>query len=88
MRKIERVIGEKVSPEMQDMAKNLRNLATLVEGGTCVAVAIAWVQTEDNGPKPNETFCGDEYGTTLLGATALLQFNLAKAIHDDDHVQS
>lgn len=86
MRVIEKKVGESVSPDMLNMAKNLRNLATLVEGGTCVAVAIAWILVEDKGPTPNETFCGDEFGTTLLGATSLLQHSLAKAIYDDDRV--
>jgi TPP-dependent pyruvate/acetoin dehydrogenase alpha subunit len=82
MRTIGKVVGENVSPEMQDMAKNLRNLATLVEGGTCVAVGVAWALNENGKRSANNTFCGDDAGSTLLGGVTLLQHGLIKAINE------
>jgi len=83
MRVIEKKVGKSVSPEMLDMAKNLRNLATLVEGGTCVAVAIAWLQTSDDGHTAHNTFCADNGRYTLMGAVSVLQNKLSWQIGKD-----
>lgn len=84
MRTIERVIGESVSPEMQQEARNLRNLATLIEGGNAVAVAYAWVAKDENTVSltTNHTWCGDTGSMQMLGAVALMQVRLAQAVDD------
>jgi hypothetical protein len=82
MRVIEKVVGENVSAEMIQEAKNLRNLATLVEGGTVVAVAYAWVEKDGEGLATQSTFCGDRGHTTLMGAVSMMKHRLAKAIDD------
>lgn len=83
MRVIERAVGEGVSEDMLQEAKNLRLLATLIEGGTCVGVAFAWVQTKegDNDLHAFSNFCGDKGCYTILGAVSVLQHKLARAVH-------
>lgn len=83
MRTIERKVGESVSPEMLQEAKNLRNLATCIESGLYVAVAYAWVEKDGEGLATQSTFCGDRGHTTLMGAVSMMKHRLAKAIDDD-----
>lgn len=84
MRAIERKINETVSPEMLEQAKSLRHLATLIEGGTAVAVAYAWVEDEDGNNVSQSTFCGDYGKMTLLGEVAMLKDRLIGAIANRD----
>lgn len=84
MRTIERKVGEAVSPEMLQQAKNLRNLATLVEGGTAVAVAYAWVEQTENGYDCHSTFCGDNARYTLAGVVNVLSTRLSAVIGEND----
>jgi len=81
MRVIEKKVGEGVSPEMLQEAKNLRNLATLIESGTVVAVAYAWVEKEGEALVTDSTFCGDRGHTTLIGAVTLMKHRLSMAIN-------
>lgn len=82
MRVIEKKVGEAVSPEMLQEAKNLRNLASLVEGGNAVAVAYAWVAKEGNSVNldTNHTWCADAGSMSMLGVVSLMQTRLAIAI--------
>lgn len=84
MRVIEKKVGDSVSPEMLQEAKNLRNLATLIEGGNAIAVAYSWVAKDNNGVDLNtgNTFCADHGKYTLLGVVTALQVALASGIND------
>lgn len=84
MRVIEKKVGESVSPEMLQQAKNLRNLATLVEGGTAVAVAYAWVEKDEDGYNCHSTFCGDTARYTLAGVVSVLSTRLSVVIGEND----
>lgn len=84
IRKIERKVGETVSPEMMQEAKNLRNLATLIEGGTAIAVAYAWVQKDKDVAVPYSTFCGDDCGMVLLAAVVLLQRKISNGLVENE----
>lgn len=83
---IERKVGEAVSPEMLQEAKNLRNLAASIENGTAVAVAYTWVSTADAVAQTYSTFNADSHCFTLLGSVSVMHTKMSTqmATPDDD----